>query len=65
LAVGIDTEELYDLENDPHELTNLAVNPESRELLKSMRAKLLAWMEEKGDSLRLLFGRWCDAQGET
>jgi arylsulfatase A-like enzyme len=65
LAVGIDTEELYDLENDPHELTNLAVNPESRELLKSMRAKLLAWMEEKGDSLHLLFGRWCDAQGET
>jgi arylsulfatase A-like enzyme len=60
-----DTEELYDLENDPHELTNLAVNPQSRELLKTMRAKLLAWMEEKGDSLHLLYARWCDAQGDS
>ncbi len=47
------------------ELHNLAVNPESRGLLESMRAKLLAWMEEKGDSLRLLFGRWCAAHSKT
>jgi arylsulfatase A-like enzyme len=35
-------EELYDLRNDPEELTNLAAAPEQRERLEKLRATLLA-----------------------
>ena len=33
-------EELYDVENDPYEVNNLAGNPEYQEVLQEMRAKL-------------------------
>ena len=36
-----ETEEMYDLAADPDELVNLAVQPESRELLETLRGKLL------------------------
>lgn len=39
-ALWPDGEELYDLENDPHEYTNLANSTEHRELLEQMRGHL-------------------------
>jgi hypothetical protein len=42
-------EELYDLENDPHEIKNLANSPEHQHILKRMRAALDIWMKETGD----------------
>jgi hypothetical protein len=33
-------EELYDLKNDPDQLTNIAANPDYAEILETMRAKL-------------------------
>jgi arylsulfatase A-like enzyme len=40
--------ELYDLERDPHERTNLALDPAHDELLKSMRRDVLAWWQATG-----------------
>ena len=35
------SEELFDLENDPNEFTNLAVLPENKDLVSEMRLKML------------------------
>ena len=43
-------EELFDTEADPHEIVNLADQPEHAETLKRMRAALERWQEEIGDS---------------
>ncbi|GIX06368.1 MAG: hypothetical protein KatS3mg115_0771 [Candidatus Poribacteria bacterium] len=43
-------EELYDCENDPWELNNLANNPAYREVLERMRSALEAWRQR--------FDRW-------
>lgn len=40
--------ELYDLEHDPHELTNLAALPEHAELLARLRTEVLAWWTSTG-----------------
>jgi len=42
-------EELYDLENDPYELNNLAENPEYQDKLQELRQKLVEWQEKYGD----------------
>jgi hypothetical protein len=42
-------EELYDLEHDPHELNNLAGNPEYDEKLAELRQELEKWQETYGD----------------
>jgi uncharacterized sulfatase len=42
-------EELYDLQNDPHEVHNLAGDAEYQKILKELRAKLDAWIKETGD----------------
>ena len=44
-------EQLFDTENDPHELHNLAASdkPEHREALVAMRAALATWMVETQD----------------
>ena len=42
-------EELYDVENDPYELNNLAEDPKYRRVLRRMRKQLNAWMESQGD----------------
>ena len=42
-------EELYDLEADPHETTNLADRPEYAETVERMRRDLLALRRETGD----------------
>jgi choline-sulfatase len=42
-------EELYDLENDPEEITNLADNPKYASTKKTLRRKLDQWMKENDD----------------
>ncbi|MBK1878602.1 sulfatase family protein [Pelagicoccus mobilis] len=42
-------EELYDLENDPHELNNLALNPEYANVLAEMRSLEEDWQSENKD----------------
>ncbi|MBX2851546.1 MAG: sulfatase [Phycisphaeraceae bacterium] len=60
-------EELYDLENDPHEINNLADDPEYAKALAEHRAILEKWIkdtDDKGqypesvDSLRGVLKRW-------
>ncbi|MQY77664.1 MAG: sulfatase-like hydrolase/transferase, partial [Bacteroidetes bacterium] len=42
-------EELYDLKADPHEINNLAKDPEYKDVLEKMRNVLDQWMKETGD----------------
>lgn len=42
-------DELYDLQSDPHELTNLVDSEDHVDILRKMRAKLDHWMEKTGD----------------
>ena len=42
-------EELYDVENDPEEIVNLADDPEYSDLKEQMRTQLFAWMIETRD----------------
>lgn len=46
-----DVDELYDLEEDPHELDNRAPWPKASGVLREGRKRLLEWMEETGDGL--------------
>ena len=42
-------EELYDVENDPHNVSNLADDPQYYEILKQMRKRQDQWGRETGD----------------
>ena len=42
-------EELYDLQADPHELNNLADDPQHAKTLAKLRQKLVRWMDETND----------------
>jgi uncharacterized sulfatase len=42
-------EELYDLQQDPHELNNLATSPEFDKIRQELGQKLDAWMRQQGD----------------
>ena len=44
-------EELYDLENDPHELKNLADDPQYRDELTRLRGELLDFMKQHDDGV--------------
>ena len=44
---------LYDLEDDPYELKNLADDPAHAAVRGQMEAKLAAWMKRTGDSWAL------------
>ena len=46
-------EELYDLENDPHETHNLATDPKFKAELKRHRKLLAEWIQETGDKGQL------------
>jgi sucrose-6-phosphate hydrolase SacC (GH32 family) len=48
LAPNRPLEELYDLETDPMELENLALQPEHAATLRSLREELAAWQERTG-----------------
>jgi len=41
-----DSNELYDLENDPDEMYNIIEKPEHQELVKSLASELYDWLEE-------------------
>ncbi len=41
--------ELYDLQNDPFEMRNLAGDPGLSGIERRLRARLVAWMEQQGD----------------
>ena len=43
-------EELYDLVNDPEEITNLAGDPEHAGVKTDLRQKLDGWIEENQDA---------------
>lgn len=43
-------EEFYDLEGDPHELTNLASDPRYTDLISELRAELYSWLAETNDT---------------
>jgi N-sulfoglucosamine sulfohydrolase len=49
-------EELYDLEADPHERTNLVGEVQHAERLQAMRAELQEWMKAQGDTKKF-FGK--------
>lgn len=60
-------EELYDLENDPHEINNLVDNENYNDVLKSHRKILENWTETYGDkgsepqniySLKFIYDKW-------
>lgn len=42
-------EELYDLKEDPHELVNLAHDPDRQVILEAMRSLVEAWIEDTDD----------------
>jgi N-sulfoglucosamine sulfohydrolase len=42
-------EELYDLDNDPHEIENLASHPDHQGTIKELRAELETWQMETKD----------------
>jgi hypothetical protein len=56
LAPRMPDEELYDLENDPYEIHNLAGStvPEHRRVLGQLRGVLDGWIEATGDQGRRL-----------
>ena len=43
-----DTNELYDLESDPNETTNLIYKPEYAEIAKKLASELYDWLEQTG-----------------
>jgi choline-sulfatase len=44
-----DEDELYDLGADPHELRNLAADPDHRATLDEMARRMWRWVAETGD----------------
>jgi arylsulfatase A-like enzyme len=53
-APTLPEEELYDLQEDPHEIRNLARSPGHQEILKRLRAALNQWIEETNDQGKTL-----------
>ena len=49
MATSRPSEELYDLQADPHEIKNLAEDSAYRDTLIEMRGQLEQWIQESGD----------------
>lgn len=53
LAINLlDTDELYDLKLDPHEMTNLIDDPSTAEIRNLLHDRVLDWMNQTRDPLR-------------
>jgi arylsulfatase A-like enzyme len=50
----VNVTQLFDLQNDPHEITNLADKPEQKDKVAEMTAKLESAMQEYGDNAKLV-----------
>jgi len=50
IANGPQLDELYDLKEDPYELTNLVTSPEHAAILVDLQERLRQWQETTGDS---------------
>jgi len=48
----VETDELYDLERDPHETTNRILDPNAAEVRDALHDRLLAWQDETQDPFR-------------
>lgn len=44
-------EELYNVDSDPHQITNLASDPKHQEALQQARTLLMQWTKQTGDSV--------------
>ncbi|MDY0167866.1 MAG: sulfatase [Thermoguttaceae bacterium] len=51
-------EELYDLKNDPHQVTNVAGGPAYKDILAELKQKLMAELERTGDPRLIDGGRY-------
>ena len=49
LAASEERDELYDLESDPSELTNVAANPSNATVIADMQDRLTTWRSDTGD----------------
>jgi N-sulfoglucosamine sulfohydrolase len=58
-------EELYDLQNDPYELNNLADDPKLAKIKEALKKKLKDWMAQQGDEGNATELRATDRQGKT
>ena len=53
-----DLDELYDLEEDPAEMNNLASDQSHRDVLEEMRARLIGWNDATNDMFQWSWVRW-------
>ena len=63
LAAG--SEELYDLDTDPHERDNLAGRPERQNDLRRLRQRLREWMRQTSDPALRMYTWWLGQSPET
>ena len=63
-----DTNEFYDLQEDPNEMNNLIASPEHQELIKSLAGEIYDWLEESDGMQiplkRTIKHRWGDHRNE-
>lgn len=53
MAAHRPAEELYDIENDPYEIHNLAASPEHQQILKQLRGQVAEWIKRSNDQGRI------------
>jgi arylsulfatase A-like enzyme len=54
IANGLQTHELYDLQKDPYELTNLIDSPVHKEILEDLKQQLKRWQKQTDDTIDVL-----------